>query len=433
MGQADPERGKAASDPEESSLSSTCSVDAASPQPDPTRLQDAQDTPACPECGSTRIWRDGLRRLADGSAVQRWLCRNCGYRFSQNDTGVSKPLKAPKPINLDCRVCAWEDQAENSAQGVVALEEKADAESRAAGATADLKSVESDLVNFAWYLKKKGLREPTIQSYSSVLRGLLAAGADLGDPESVKEALAETSRSPHWKALAIAAYTAFLKMCGGTWEPPACEVTRKLPFIPTEEEIDALIASCGRKTAALLQTLKETGMRVGEALRLRWVDVDLERRLLILNEPEKRGAPRIFKISEKLAGMLGKLPKKGEKIFAAAIKPSWTAFSRSRRRAAEKLQNPRLLRIGFHTIRHWKATMEYHKTKDILHVKQLLGHQRVDTTTLYIQLEEALFSKPSDEFHSAVAKTVDEARRLIEAGFDYVCTFEGAMLFRKRK
>ncbi len=77
--------------------------------------------------------------------------------------------------------------------------------------------------------------------------------------------------------------------------------------------------------------------------------------------------------------------------------------------------------------------MEYHKTKDILHVKQLLGHKRVDNTVLYVQFEEALFSKPQDEFHSAIARSVDEARRLIEVGFEYVCTFEGAMLFRKRK
>ncbi|MBS7635130.1 site-specific integrase [Candidatus Bathyarchaeota archaeon] len=109
------------------------------------------------------------------------------------------------------------------------------------------------------------------------------------------------------------------------------------------------------------------------------------------------------------------------------------SFFRSRMRTAAKLQNPRLKRITFHTIRHWKATMEYHRTKDILHVKQLLGHRTVDTTTLYIQLEEALFSKQPDEFHSAVAKTVDEARQLIEAGFEYVCTFGDAILFRKRK
>ncbi|MEM3627732.1 MAG: hypothetical protein QXZ25_06910, partial [Candidatus Bathyarchaeia archaeon] len=38
----------------------------------------------CPECGSAKTWKDGLRYLADGTAVQRFLCRNCGLRFSES-------------------------------------------------------------------------------------------------------------------------------------------------------------------------------------------------------------------------------------------------------------------------------------------------------------------------------------------------------------
>jgi len=96
---------------------------------------------------------------------------------------------------------------------------------------------------------------------------------------------------------------------------------------------------------------------------------------------------------------------------------------------ANKLQNPRLMQIHFHTLRHWKATMEYHKTRDILHVMNLLGHRNIESTLVYTQL----ISFESDEFHSAVAKTVDEARKLLEDGFDYVCQKDDIMLFRKRK
>jgi len=39
--------------------------------------------PVCPECGSTRTWKDGLRYV-QGMAIQRYLCRNCGYRFSED-------------------------------------------------------------------------------------------------------------------------------------------------------------------------------------------------------------------------------------------------------------------------------------------------------------------------------------------------------------
>ena len=51
----------------------------------------------------------------------------------------------------------------------------------------------------------------------------------------------------------------------------------------------------------------------------------------------------------------------------------------------------------------------------------------------YIQLEEAIFKEENDEFICKAAKTVDEAKALIEEGFEYLCKFEDVKLFRKRK
>jgi len=36
-------------------------------------------------------------------------------------------------------------------------------------------------------------------------------------------------------------------------------------------------------------------------------------------------------------------------------------------------------------------------------------------------------------YHSATPKTIEEAKQLIETGFEYVCDMEGIKLFRKRK
>ena len=65
-------------------------------------------------------------------------------------------------------------------------------------------------------------------------------------------------------------------MHGKTWTLPIYRRVRKLPFIPTELEIDQLIAGCSNRLAAFLQLLKETGMRCGEACGLlKWTDLDL--------------------------------------------------------------------------------------------------------------------------------------------------------------
>jgi len=39
----------------------------------------------------------------------------------------------------------------------------------------------------------------------------------------------------------------------------------------------------------------------------------------------------------------------------------------------------------------------------------------------------------SDDYTSANARTIQEAQKLVEAGFEYVCDFDGDKLFRKRK
>jgi hypothetical protein len=73
--------------------------------------------------------------------------------------------------------------------------------------------------------------------------------------------------------------------------------------------------------------------------------------------------------------------------------------------------------------------MEYHRTKDILHVREILGHKSINNTLLYTQL--VIFA--DDEFVSKVAHSEGEACQLIETGFEYICDFNGNKLFRKRK
>ncbi|MEM2971664.1 MAG: site-specific integrase [Candidatus Bathyarchaeia archaeon] len=109
-------------------------------------------------------------------------------------------------------------------------------------------------------------------------------------------------------------------------------------------------------------------------------------------------------------------------------------FRQQRRKIAKKLGNPRLLQITFHTLRHWKATMEYHKTKDILYIKEILGHKNINNTQIYVHIEKALFQNaPPEEYHVKIAKTPEEITQLLEAGFEYVCQKDGLAFFRKRK
>jgi len=167
---------------------------------------------------------------------------------------------------------------------------------KAAGATpatstpADAKG---KLIEFAWWMKKQGYAEITVISRVKLLTILVKRGGNLLDPESIKETMAKQEWCNKRKLNAADAYTCFLRMHNLTWTPPTYKVARTLPFIPTETEIDQLIAGCARKFTPLLQLLKETGVRIGETAQLKWTDIDLETGTVRVT-PEKGSEPGMF-------------------------------------------------------------------------------------------------------------------------------------------
>lgn len=102
---------------------------------------------------------------------------------------------------------------------------------------------------------------------------------------------------------------------------------------------------------------------------------------------------------------------------------------KQRARITFKLQNPRLRKITFHILRHWGATMEYHRTKDILHVQERLGHRIITSTLIYTHL----VNFEGDEYTIRVAKTLKEDEELLKSGFEYVTERDGVKIYRKRK
>ena len=88
-----------------------------------------------------------------------------------------------------------------------------------------------------------------------------------------------------------------------------------------------------------------------------------------------------------------------------------------------------MAKIGFKTLRHWKASTLYHQTRDILLVMRTLGHKDIRNTLVYTHLIDTR----DDEYICKTSKSLSEASSLIEAGFECVTELEGTKLFRKRK
>lgn len=278
-------------------------------------------TATCPECHSTRVYRDGLRYSVIGEPIQRFLCRECGFKFI-NGNSFKKCVTIPKR-----QICVSLQGAKNL---ISATETKT-----VAGNTETQKNNKREILEYLLHLHKLGLKPKTLEDYGYKLKKL-EGNANLDDPESVKEFLADNKTwSLRTKHMAVAIYDGFLKWQNKTWQPPRYKPVKKLPFIPTENEIDQMIAASGKRTAPFLQLLKETGMRCGEAVQVEWAHIDFIRKTVHVT-PEKGSNPRILPISDKLIGMIQRLPKKGNRVWTATLTSIKTNFFQRHKRIEAK-------------------------------------------------------------------------------------------------
>ena len=293
------------------------------------------------------------------------------------------------------------------------------------------KDLQSKIIEYAIKRINNGYSEKGVKSYLYNLRNLARNGADLHYPENVKATITKMKVSNRTKDILAGAYGSFLRFLGESWEKPKYVFSEKMPFIPLESEIDQLISGCSKTISTFLKVCKDTGARKGEIANLKWTDVDFQRQIIAINEPEKGSNSRQIKVSLECIKMIDKLLRKRDRIFN--INSVERQFFRQRKKVSRKLESERIRRIGFHTLRHWKATTTYHKTLDIRHVQYLLGHKNILNTVRYINIEKTIFQENSDEFHVKVARTMEEARKLLGQGYKHALDIDGVKLLTKRK
>ena len=288
-------------------------------------------------------------------------------------------------------------------------------------------------VSFEKYLKEeKRLAPTTIKSKISLIKRL-SKRVNLWDSEEVERYVINAEMTNGHKNSILYAYQDWCKFNGFEYNPKKFKRVKKLPYIPTEKEIDQLISGTGRKTSSFLQLLKESACRPIEAWRLTPEDFDLNQQICYINKPAKGSDPRMFKMSDRLTAMVTRLIKKtlpNKRIWNCELKTITRNYQRRRKTISEVLANPNLLKISLRTFRHWKATTEYHKTKDILYVKRMLGHRRIENTLVYTHLIDF---KEKDSFIVKVAKNLEEFTELLEKGFEYITDYDDKKILRKRK
>src|SRR5207237_10319963 len=142
--------------------------------------------------------------------------------------------------------------------------------------------------------------------------------------------------------------------------------------------MEQIINACRSfRHAGYLRFLKETGMRIGEVNRLQFKDFDFERKTVRVM-PEEGSRPREWRLGEKLVAMVPQLFARNQSFPTSAA--ARHCLENMRKILAESNNNPRFLQIHLHSFRHFRATMVYAQTRDLLYVMKILGHRSITNT-----------------------------------------------------
>jgi integrase/recombinase XerD len=260
---------------------------------------------------------------------------------------------------------------------------------------------QSDLEDLATFLKDR-----KILSWSVVgLRDLQHFMADLD-----RRHLQPSSRNR--KTYAIKTFFGFLHQAGYIRANPAGELIP--PTIPQkerrflrEEEYQALLAQAhASRDRAILEVFLQTGLRLSELTHLCVSDLDLPRR--ITKDPEnvgflkvrrKRGKevllPLNWKVCEALSAWLTEREQwigresTEQALFVSKFRKVMT--TRAIRFLVEKyLERAGISGASVHTLRHTMATHYLAKGGDLKSVQEMLGHESLETTQIYLGLAKKM-------------------------------------------
>lgn len=183
------------------------------------------------------------------------------------------------------------------------------------------------------------------------------------------------------------------------------KVPQKIPHFISMDEAISLIDMFRKSKSkqrdrdlALILLLYGAGLRISEACGLKWKQIDLEDRTLIVRG--KGGKERKVALVQLLVSALKNLPRTGEFVF---IKPNTnqaldtrSAYELVRKAGA---QTGLLKPLHPHALRHSFATHLLSSGTDLRVLQELLGHDSLVATQKYLHLSIESLSRTMEENH----------------------------------
>ncbi|MFH1154196.1 MAG: tyrosine-type recombinase/integrase [Pseudomonadota bacterium] len=174
-------------------------------------------------------------------------------------------------------------------------------------------------------------------------------------------------------------------------------VDKKEKYVPPMEDVLKVLDVADETTRDYLWTVICTMGRIGEINRLRWTDVNLDARYLVLYTRKKKGGhltPRRIPLNLTLFNILSERYRKHDK------RGPWVFWHRYwSRKTGDWVEGPYMDRqrlmttlceeagvkyFRYHALRHFGASLLDHENAPIGTVQRILGHENRLTTEIYL-------------------------------------------------
>ena len=259
-------------------------------------------------------------------------------------------------------------------------------------------AVLSRITTFSQYLEQRRYAYSSIKTYVGLVRQFFAAHPGRNWNDFTKSDLeAYNHRAFIVSGKSYATQNQFInaiKLFYQVHEVPGivpAEIERprkstQLPEVLTKGEVGQLLGGIGNlKHRILLSLVYACGLRIGEALALRPVDLRLVERLLYVRAAKgrkDRRVPLAGKIVELLSQYQAAYPGH-EHLFEGQKggSYSYTSARQVMKRAVVKAGLP--VKATLHTLRHSYATHLLQSGTDLRYIQEILGHASPKTTMLY--------------------------------------------------
>jgi len=162
----------------------------------------------------------------------------------------------------------------------------------------------------------------------------------------------------------------------------------------TDDELRAILAAASEPWKSFLNVGINTGCRVSEIQGLRWDELDLKNKCIMLpKERTKGGKPREVELNKTMVDFFSKLKLQrqgGEFIFPSPVtgRPYSKSFSNTWKRLLKRagIKKP----VHFHDLRRTFITMAIGRGAGVKDVQEQVGHQDATTTLKnYAQAKKA--------------------------------------------